>query len=58
MGRKKVEPSEKIDVRLRMDVEFHGRIQKAADQEGNSLAAYIRAAVAEKLQRQEREASR
>jgi predicted HicB family RNase H-like nuclease len=58
MGRKKMKTAEKleekIDIRLRVDGELHGRIQAAADQEGNSVAAFIRTAVVEKLKRIER----
>lgn len=56
MGRKKqVKTEEKIDVRLRVDADLHQRIQKAADQEGNSVAAFIRAAVVKELKRRERD---
>jgi predicted HicB family RNase H-like nuclease len=56
MGRKRVKTEEKIDIRLRVDSELHERIQTAADQEGNSVAAFIRAAVVKELKRREREA--
>jgi predicted HicB family RNase H-like nuclease len=55
MGRKKMKPEEKFDIRLRVDSELHQRIQAAADQEGNSVAAFIRAAVVKELKRRERE---
>jgi predicted HicB family RNase H-like nuclease len=55
MGRKKVKTEEKVDIRLRMDGELHERILKAASQEGNSVAAFIRAAVVKELKRRERE---
>lgn len=51
MGRKKVNAEVKVDVRLRMDLELARRIQEAAVREGNSVAAFIRAAVVEKLDR-------
>ena len=51
MGRKKMKIEEKIDIRLRVDASLHQRIQDAADQEGNSVAAFIRTAVVEKLKR-------
>ena len=54
MGRKKMRTEEKIDIRLRVDAEFQQRVQAAADQEGNSVAAFIRTAVVEKLKRIER----
>jgi predicted HicB family RNase H-like nuclease len=57
MGRKKMKVSEKVDIRLRVDASLHDRIQTAADQEGNSVAAFIRAAVVRELTRREREAS-
>jgi predicted HicB family RNase H-like nuclease len=55
MGRKKMKTEEKIDIRLRVDSELHQRIQDAADQEGNSVAAFIRSAVVKELKRQEKE---
>ena len=51
MGRKKMKTDEKVDIRLRVDVEFQQRVQEAADQEGNSVAAFIRTAIVEKLKR-------
>lgn len=45
---------EKIDIRLRVDADFQQRVQEAADQEGNSVAAFIRTAVVEKLKRIEK----
>jgi predicted HicB family RNase H-like nuclease len=61
MGRKKVKAKmkteEKIDIRLRVDGDLHGRIQAAADQEGNSVAAFIRSAVVKELKRREKEAA-
>jgi uncharacterized protein (DUF1778 family) len=54
MGRKKMKTEEKVDIRLRVDSEFQQRVQDAADQEGNSVAAFIRTAVVEKLKRIER----
>lgn len=55
MGRKKMKAEERFDIRLRVDGELHARIQEAADQEGNSIAAFIRAAVVKELKRRERE---
>jgi hypothetical protein len=55
MGRKKMKVAEKIDIRLRMDGELQRRIQAAADQEGNSVAAFIRATVVKELNRRDRE---
>ncbi len=56
MGRKKkMKTEEKIDIRLRVDGDLHQRIQDAADQEGNSVAAFIRAAVVKELKRREKE---
>ena len=57
MGRKKMKTDEKIDIRLRVDGELQQRIQAAADQEGNSVAAFIRAAVVKELKRREKEAA-
>ncbi|MHC5538535.1 YlcI/YnfO family protein [Singulisphaera rosea] len=57
MGRKKVRTEDKIDIRLRVDEDLHNRIQAAADQEGNSVAAFIRSAVVKELKRREKEAS-
>jgi uncharacterized protein (DUF1778 family) len=51
MGRKKMKTEEKVDIRLRVDAEFQARVQAAADQEGNSVAAFIRTAIVEKLKR-------
>lgn len=48
---------EKIDIRLRVDPELHSRIQAIADQDGNPVAAFIRAAVVRELKRREREDS-
>ena len=56
MGRKKVKTEEKIDIRLRVDSELQRRIQAAADEEGNTVAAFIRAAVGKELKRREKEA--
>jgi predicted HicB family RNase H-like nuclease len=53
----KMKTEERIDVRLRMDSELHEKIQAAADQEGNSVAAFIRSAVVKELKRREREAA-
>lgn len=57
MGKKKVKTKakaeEKVDIRLRMDGDLHRRIQAAADAEGNSVAAFIRAAVVRELKRRE-----
>jgi predicted HicB family RNase H-like nuclease len=53
-GKMKVE--EKIDIRLRVDSSLHARIQAAADQEGNSVAAFIRSAVVRELKRREKDA--
>jgi hypothetical protein len=59
MGRKKMKTEEKaeqrIDIRLRVDGDLHRRIQASADQESNSVAAFIRTAVVEKLKRIEKE---
>jgi hypothetical protein len=56
VGRKKMtKTEEKIDIRLRVDEELHKRIQTAADEEGNSVAAFIRAAVLKELKRRQRE---
>lgn len=55
MGRKKMKTEEKIDIRLRVDSDLHERIQNAADQEGNSVAAFIRSAVVRELKRLDRE---
>jgi uncharacterized protein (DUF1778 family) len=55
MGRKKVKTREKIDIRLRMDADLQRRIQAAADEEGNTVAAFVRAAVVKELKRRERE---
>jgi predicted HicB family RNase H-like nuclease len=61
MGRKKVTPKmkteERVDIRLRVDGELHERIQAAADQDGNAVAAFIRYAVVKELKRREREAN-
>lgn len=57
-GAKKVtKTEERIDIRLRVDGDLHQRIQVAADQEGNSVAAFIRAAVVKELNRRDREAA-
>lgn len=55
MGRKKMKTAEKTDIRLRVDADLAQRIQQAADQEGNSVAAFIRAAVVKELKRREQE---
>ena len=55
MGRKKVKTEEKVDIRLRVDGDLHQRIQDAADQEGNSVAAFVRSAVVKELKRREKE---
>ena len=57
MGRKKMKTEEKIDIRLRVDSDLHEKIQAAADQEGNSVAAFIRSAVVKELRRREKEAT-
>jgi predicted HicB family RNase H-like nuclease len=54
MGRKKMTNEERIDIRIRVDGDLHRRIQNAADQESNSIAAFIRTAVVEKLKRIEK----
>lgn len=55
MGRQKKAETDKIDIRLRVDGELHQRIQGAADQDGNAVAAFIRSAVVKELKRRERE---
>lgn len=57
MGRKKMKTDEKVDIRLRVDEELHQRIQAAADQEGNSVAAFIRSAIVKELKRRQRDES-
>jgi predicted HicB family RNase H-like nuclease len=57
MGRKKMKIEEKIDIRLRVDSDLHQRIQAAADQESNSVAAFIRSAVVKELKRREKEST-
>jgi uncharacterized protein (DUF1778 family) len=54
MGRKKM-TAEKIDIRLRVDAKLQKQIQAAADQEGNSVAAFIRSAVVKELKCREQE---
>lgn len=56
MGRKKMKANEKFDVRLRVDEALHRQLQGAADEEGNSVAAFIRAAVVKELKRRQKEA--
>ena len=60
MGRKKMiveeKVEEKIDIRIRVDGELQKRIQRAADAEGNSVAAFIRSAVVKELNRRDRDA--
>jgi predicted HicB family RNase H-like nuclease len=51
----KMKADVKFDIRLRVDDELHQRIQKAADQEGNSIAAFIRTAIVRELKRREKE---
>jgi predicted HicB family RNase H-like nuclease len=52
MGRKKLSPGDvKVEVRMRVDMELHRRIEMAAKEEGNSVAAYIRAAIVRDLKR-------
>jgi uncharacterized protein (DUF1778 family) len=61
MGRKKQvktatsRTDERIDMRIRVDPALQARIQAAADQEGNSVAAFIRSAVVKELKRREKE---
>jgi uncharacterized protein (DUF1778 family) len=55
MGRKKrMKTDEKIDIRLRVDSDLYRKIQEAAEAEGNSVAAFIRAATVKELRRLER----
>ncbi len=54
MGRKKMKTDDKVDIRLRMDGDLHQRIFDAAEQEGNSVAAFIRSAVVKELKRREK----
>lgn len=54
-GKKMVKTDERLDIRLRVDGELHERIRAAADAEGNSIAAFIRAAVVKELKRREKE---
>jgi predicted HicB family RNase H-like nuclease len=58
MGRKKMKPGLKVDIRLRVDEEFAARIQAVADRRGNSVAAYIRSVVSKDVEREEKEAAR
>lgn len=55
MGRKKVKTEEKIDIRLRVEPDLHERIQVAAGEANNSVAAFIRDAVVKELKRREKE---
>jgi predicted HicB family RNase H-like nuclease len=50
--------AEKVDIRLRVDPELHDRIQAAADQEGNAVAAFIRSAVVKELKLREEDGRR
>ena len=54
---RKMKTAEKVDIRLRVDSELAQRIQEAADQEGNSVAAFIRAAVVKELKWREKEST-
>lgn len=54
MGRKKMKTGEKVEIRLRVDESLADRIQKAADQEGNSIAAFVRSATVKELERREK----
>jgi predicted HicB family RNase H-like nuclease len=55
MGRKKMKVEDKMDIGLRVDGDLHQRIQAAADQEGNSVAAFIRSAVVKELKQREKD---
>lgn len=56
MGRKKMDiTQEKIELRMRLNADLHSRIQAEADREGNPVAAFVRGAVIEKLDRIRRE---
>lgn len=60
MGRKKVttktKSDQKIDIRLRVDVDLERQIRDLAEQEGNSVAAFIRSAVVKEIRRRQKEA--
>ncbi len=58
MGRKRMKTEEKVDVRLRMDAALAERIESAAKAEGNSIAAFIRAAVVRELNRRDAEGAK
>jgi hypothetical protein len=56
MGRKKQMKTEtKVEIRLRVDGDFFRRVQQLADEEGNSVAAFVRAVLARELKRREKE---
>lgn len=58
MGRKKMSKAgAKSDIRLRVEDDLRQRIEAAAAREGNAVAAFIRTAVVEKLERLERKGS-
>lgn len=58
MGRKKnMKATEKIDIRLRVDEDFHARIQAVADEEQTTIAGFIRGLIVKEFKRREKEGS-
>lgn len=49
----KMNTEAKVDIRLRVDVEMERRIRAQAEADGNSVAAYIRRAVMQRVERDE-----
>ena len=58
MGRKKKAiMAEKIDIRLRIDEDFHGRVVAAAEAEQTTVAAFIRGLIVREFRRREKESA-
>jgi hypothetical protein len=54
MAKKTTKTAEKVDIRLRVDADFHERIQRVAEEEHTTVAGYLRACVVKDFKRREK----
>lgn len=55
MGRKKMQTTKKVDIRLRMDSTLAEKIQQAAAEDGDTVASWMRRLASKELKRREKE---
>lgn len=55
MGRKKMKTGEKVDLRLRVDSDLARQIQRLADEDRTTVAAFVRALIVKELKQRKKE---